>query len=83
MGSWLDISESKLHFTLFEDGSARSDNMKTLLYKKWQVKGNNLILTQESIGNANSFIDDYEYEIVLLNDKELSLKKREFYQKIC
>ena len=75
IGSWLDTSESKLHFTLFKDGTARSDNMETLLYKKWRIEGNKLILTEESIGNGNTSIGDYEYEIVLLNDKELSLKK--------
>lgn len=33
IGSWEDSSPSALHFTLFEDGTARSDNMQTLLYK--------------------------------------------------
>ncbi|MBE9467055.1 MAG: hypothetical protein IMY72_01890 [Bacteroidetes bacterium] len=74
IGSWLDTSESKLHFTLFKDGTARSDNMETLLYRKWRMEGNNLILTEESVGNGNTSIGDYEYEIVLLNDKALSLK---------
>ncbi len=75
IGSWLDTSESKLHFTLFNDGTARSDNMETLLYRKWRLEGNNLILTEESIGNGNTSVGDYKYEIVLLNDKALSLKR--------
>jgi hypothetical protein len=47
IGSWLDTSERKFHFTLFKDRTARSDNMKTMLYKKWRIEGNNLILTIE------------------------------------
>jgi hypothetical protein len=77
IGSWLDTSERKLHFTLFKDGTARSDNMKTLLYKKWRIEENNLILTEESIGNGNTSLDNYEYEIVLLNDTTLFLKNGE------
>lgn len=81
IGSWLDTSERKLHFTLFKDGTARSDNMETLLYRKWRMEGNNLILTEESIGNGNTSIGDYEYEIVLLNDKALSLKNGKFIER--
>lgn len=38
IGSWIDQSEALLHFILFADGSAKSDNMATLLYQKWQYK---------------------------------------------
>lgn len=34
LGYWLDQSEAQLHFTLLENGKARSDNMKTLIYQK-------------------------------------------------
>lgn len=37
IGSWLDDSKAKLHFTLFENGKASSDNMKTLIYKRWTL----------------------------------------------
>lgn len=49
---WLDQSAAALHSALFKDVNARSDNMKTLLYKKWRLEGANLILTAESIGNG-------------------------------
>ncbi len=78
IGSWLDTSESKLHFTLFADSTARSDNMETLLYRKWRLQGKSLILTEESIGNGTTSVGDYEYEIVSLNDKTLSLKNGKF-----
>jgi hypothetical protein len=81
IGSWLDTSERKLHFTLFKDGIARSDNMKTLLYRKWRIEGKNLILTEESIGDINSSILDYEYEIVLLNDTTLVIKSGELIER--
>ena len=74
IGSWLDTSERKLHFTLFKNGTAHSDNMKTLLYKKWKVDENRLIITAKSIGNKNSSVNDNIYEIILLNDNELVLK---------
>lgn len=38
IGSWLDSSEAKLHFTLLENGDAKSDNMETLVYKSWSVR---------------------------------------------
>ena len=73
IGSWKDNSDAALDFTLFEDGSARSDNMKTLLYKNWQIKGDQITFTIESIGNATSSTDNLTYLIENLSDKELIL----------
>ena len=78
IGSWLDSSKAALHFSMFEDGTARSDNMSTLLYEKWRLEGNKLILTAKSIGNKNSSVDDEVYEIKKLTDKKMILKNKEF-----
>lgn len=77
LGSWLDTSESALHFSLFQDGTARSDNMATLLYKKWRLEGTNLILTVKSIGNGSSSTGEEVYEIQALTEKKMTLRFRE------
>lgn len=79
VGSWLDSSESALHFSMFEDGTSRSDNMKTLVYEKWRLEGNRLILTAKSIGNGSSSVGDEIYEIQELTDKKMTLKNGEYF----
>ncbi|NKI27434.1 lipocalin family protein [Arenibacter sp. 6A1] len=78
VGSWKDYSEFALHFTLFKDGSASSDNMKTLLYKTWEVNENKITFTVESIGNGTSFIDNETYIIDKLTKDSLILKNGEY-----
>lgn len=75
IGSWEDQSEKALNFTLYADGTAQSDNMATLLYQKWSVKGNQLYLVSKSIGNGNSSIDTSVYEIQKLNKNQMILKR--------
>jgi|SRR5690554_1473457 len=75
VGSWLDSSDAALHFTLFNDGTARSDNMKTLLYKNWKVQGNQISFIVESIGNGTSSVDTLTYSIEKLTKNKLILKK--------
>ena len=75
IGSWEDLSSSALHFSMFEDGSAQSDNMATLLYKSWHVENNVLSLVAESIGNKQSSIDTISYSIVELNKDAMKLKQ--------
>ena len=75
IGSWEDQSEEALHFTLYADGTAQSDNMATLLYQKWKVKGNQLYLVSRSIGNGISSIDTTMYEIQKLNESQMILKR--------
>ncbi|MCM4168441.1 hypothetical protein KCTC52924_02013 [Arenibacter antarcticus] len=75
VGSWKDTSKSALHFTLLKNGTARSDNMKTLLYKNWKVKANQITFTIESIGNGTSSMDTITYNIEKLTRDELILKK--------
>lgn len=78
VGSWKDTSKSALHFTLFKNGTARSDNMKTLLYKNWKVKGNQITFTIESIGNGTSSMDTVPYIIEKLTRDELILRKGKY-----
>ena len=79
VGSWLDSSESALHFSMFEDGTARSDNMETLLYEKWRLEGNKLILTAKSIGNGSTSVGDDIYEIQELTDTKMILKNGGYF----
>jgi len=81
VGSWKDNSKSALHFTLFKDGSARSDNMETLLYKTWKVKGSQLTLTVESVGNGTSSTNEVNYTINKLTKNQLVLKNRNLLSK--
>jgi hypothetical protein len=75
IGSWLDNSKAKLHFTLFENGVAKSDNMETLKYKSWILRNDSLFIKVERIGNSTRFesIESYKidtvdaYKLVLLN----------------
>ncbi|WP_321308634.1 lipocalin family protein [Marinifilum fragile] len=78
IGSWLDTSASQLHFSLLEDGTARSDNMATLLYQKWRLDGGKLVLTVKSIGNGSSSIDEESYEIKTLTEEKLVLQNGDY-----
>ena len=85
VGSWEEQSEKALHFTLFADGTAQSDNMATLLYQKWNVRGNQLYLVSKSIGNGISSIDTTMYEIQKVNESQMILKRGDLileYKKI-
>ena len=75
IGSWKNTSEAALDFTLFNDGTAHSDNMKTLIYKSWKVTGDRITFTIESIGNGTSSIADITYIIEKLTQNRLILKK--------
>lgn len=78
IGSWLDTSESALHFSLLKDRTARSDNMATLLYKKWRLEGTKLILTVKSIGNGTSSMGEEIYEIQTLTEEKMILQNGEY-----
>ncbi|HUH75326.1 MAG TPA: lipocalin family protein [Chitinophagales bacterium] len=73
IGSWKDNSPSALDFTLFEDGTARSDNMEALLFKNWKVDGSQITFTIESIGNRTSSTDETTYLIEKVSERELIL----------
>jgi len=78
VGSWKDTSESALHFTLFKDGSARSNNMKTLLYKNWRVNGRQITFTIESVGNGMSSTNEVTYTIDKLSKDKMVLRKGDY-----
>ncbi|WP_372645902.1 lipocalin family protein [Ancylomarina sp.] len=77
IGSWVEPipgNESEVQgFRLYEDGSASSINMHTLLYQKWALKDGQLILTAKSIGNHTSSVDDETYTIELIGKNSLKL----------
>ena len=79
IGSWVQPapgSDGKVvqGFTLYPDGTAKSINMATLLYKKWKRVGKDkLVLTAESIGIHTRSTDDEIYIIKHLDDKKLVL----------
>jgi len=74
IGSWEDTSPVALHFTLSANGTAKSDNMSTLMYEKWYVKNDSLYLVAKSIGNKTSSIDTTAYEIEHLDVNRMKLK---------
>ncbi len=80
-GSWEDTSLAKLNMMLFKDGSAKSDNSETLIYTKWKLDGNKLILTAKSIGNGISSISNEAYIIEQLNDKTMVLRYGDYVRK--
>ena len=79
IGSWFDADESALHFTMYADGTAKSDNMATLLYEKWRVKEDSLFLTEKSIGNHTSSTAESGYKIIQLDKKTLKITSGKYY----
>jgi lipocalin-like protein len=81
LGSWIEPIPGNQKefqgFTLNGDGSAKSINMATLQYQKWQVKNGKLILTVKSIGNKTSSIGEDVYTIISVNKNYLYLKNGE------
>lgn len=79
VGSWKDLSEQALHFTLFADGTAHSDNMETLLYRKWRIENNHIVFIVESIGNHSSSISEEEYDIIEFTGNMMVLKSNNLF----
>ena len=77
IGSWVEPipgnEDAVQGFSLYEDGTASSINMNTLLYQKWALKEGQLILTAKSIGNHSSSVDDETYTIELIGKNSLKL----------
>lgn len=82
LGSWIEpIPGNKKEFqgfTLNGDSTAKSINMATLQYQKWQYKDGKLILTVKSIGNKTSSVGEDIYTIISINENYLYLKNGEF-----
>ena len=78
IGSWVEPvpgnEKAFQGFTLNADGTAKSINMATLLYRKWQIAGNKIILTVESKGNRTSSVENEEYIIRSVDKKTLRLQ---------
>ena len=81
IGSWVQPipgnEKETQGFTLNADGTAQSNNMFTLLYKRWNLNDSTLVLTAESIGNRTSSIFDDVYKIKMLGNGKLILIKGE------
>ncbi|MBU1666840.1 lipocalin family protein [bacterium] len=78
MGSWVEPipeNENEYHgFTLLSDGTARSINTGELLYKTWQIRGDELSLIVESIGEGLSSEDMETYIFEQISENTLLLK---------
>lgn len=78
MGSWVEPipeNEKEYHgFTLMSDGTAKSINTGELLYKTWQIRGNELSLIVESIGEGLSSQDMETYIFEQISENRLLLK---------
>ena len=79
IGSWVQLNPINAKevqgFVLNADGSAQSINMATMIYKKWWIDSNKLVLILESIGNKVTSFDTIKYDVVEINDTELKLKE--------
>ena len=78
-GTWLQpvpgMENMQQGILLAPDGRAKSVNMSTLRYKRWQRDGNKLILSGESIGNGQTIIFEESYEIGKLDNDHLILQQ--------
>lgn len=79
-GAWIEynreeISKQAIGFVLKADGTASSINSATLVYKKWKISGDKLILTSISLGNHLLSVDNDSLQITSYNNKQLFLKR--------
>lgn len=76
-GTWLEPNPIKPSesqgVTLNKNGSASSVGMSTLLFKKWILIDDKLLLTYESIGNKQTLVGTDTLQIVQLNEDSLVL----------
>jgi hypothetical protein len=82
IGSWVEPNPINVDevqgININEDGTAKSINMSTLVYKKWWKENDKLALVSESIGNGLTIIDTTKFEIIKLNHKELEIKNKDY-----
>lgn len=78
MGSWVEpVPENEKEyqgFTLLSDGTANSINTGELLYKTWQIRGDELSLIVESIGEGFHSQDMETYIFEQISENTLLLK---------
>ena len=82
IGSWVEpnpINANEVQgIKINEDGTAKSINMSTLVYKKWWKENDKLALVFESVGNGLTIIDTTKFEIIKLNHNELEIKDNDY-----
>jgi PBP1b-binding outer membrane lipoprotein LpoB len=82
IGSWVEPNPINVNevqgIKINEDGTLKSINMSTLVYKKWWKENDKLALVSESIGNGLTIIDTIKFEIIKLNHKELEIKNKDY-----
>ena len=82
IGAWVEpnpINENEVQgIKINEDGTAKSINMSTLVYKKWWKENEKLALAFESVGNGLTIIDTTKFEIIKLNHNELEIKDNDY-----
>lgn len=83
-GSWVQPvpgnSDMVQGFILYPDGSARSINMATLVYKAWRTKGDAITFHVESIGNHTRFETEERYRFDMPDRDRLILRSGKFIQ---
>lgn len=79
-GTWIEQMPDDMKyiqgFNLKNNGVAESVGMKTLLYSKWEMKKDKLILTGESVGNGQSHMFTDTMSIIRYNSDTLFLRRR-------
>lgn len=82
IGSWVEpnpINANEVQgIKINENGTAKSINMSTLVYKKWWKENDKLALVFESVGNGLTIIDTTKFEIIKLNHNELEIKDNDY-----
>ncbi|UKJ09265.1 lipocalin family protein [Solitalea lacus] len=80
IGKWVQPipgqESQKQGFQLNSDGTASSINMHTLLYDKWQLKGDTLLLWNHSVGVKNPIAGIDTCIIYNLTDSTLILTRK-------
>jgi hypothetical protein len=78
VGNWVEpnpINDKEVQgIEIIKGGDAKSINMATLLYSKWWIKDNQLLIVEESVGNKVSSIDTATFDIVKVDQDSLILK---------
>lgn len=84
VGNWIEIMPANpmivQGITLNEDGTASSIGMKTLLYNKWELNKESIILWGQSVGNGQTIDFSDTMNVVKITPDSLTLGKFGMYQ---
>lgn len=76
-GCWIETSSFYVQgMNLSADGTAESVGMKTLLYHKWSLSGDQLILSGESVGNGQTIQFADTMRIIRLSNDTLVVDRK-------